>query len=246
MEAIHQQTIPEAVTKLLKDRGNLTLLEAGCGSFSHVHLEPFTRRVGIDICKEQLDLNTDLHEKILGDLQTYPLPEAQFDVVVCWYVIEHLPNPEQALRNMFKAVKPGGLLVLTFPHLISFKGLVTKYTPHWFHQFAYWFMKFKGRIFPTVFRLSILPKRVIEAAKPYGFSVAYFRITEDELTKAMKRRYWPVRVVFSMATAIVRVATFGKCASLCDDNCELILQKESGTSMEHATGRSEPAFANGS
>jgi len=238
------KTVADKVSMLLKGRRNLALLEAGCGAFSHINLEPFSRIIGIDIEQEQLELNRTLQEKILGDLQTYPLPREAFDVVVCWYVIEHLPNPEQALQNMFQALKPDGLLVLTFPHLFSFKGVATKFTPHWFHRFAYWAMRFKGKIFQTAFRLSILPTRLISAAEEHGFSVAYYRSFEDQLTKAMRTRLWPVRAIFATVNTLARIVSFGKCRSLYEDNCELILRKESRPAVKKSSKPDVPIFAN--
>src|SRR5439155_1728066 len=75
-------------------------------------------------------------EKILGDIQTYPLPN-DLDAVVCWDVLEHLPEPDRALRNFFQAVKPGGVIVVKSPNTRSLKALVTKLTPLRFHTWYY-------------------------------------------------------------------------------------------------------------
>ena len=54
-------------------------------------------------------------EFLVCDVQT-PLPfEAdKFDLVTCFDVLEHLPNPEKALSNMFDVCK--GALVCTTPN----------------------------------------------------------------------------------------------------------------------------------
>ena len=78
---------------LMNGRRSLTLLEAGCGSMSHVGIEGVEKVVGIDVSEAQLARNTSLHEKIVGNLETYPLPENTFDVIVCWNVLEHIPDP---------------------------------------------------------------------------------------------------------------------------------------------------------
>ena len=42
----------------------------------------------------------------------------QFDVVMSWSVFEHLPNPAQAVENVMKLLKPGGIFYLSL-HLYT-------------------------------------------------------------------------------------------------------------------------------
>lgn len=228
MGASHlEDFISDQVNDLLRESRDLKLLEAGCGSASHFKFANLSRLVGIDISLEQLELNQVLQEKIQGDLQTYPLPPDAFDIVVCWDVIEHLPEPRRALANMFKSVKPGGMVVLGFPNLLSYKGLATKFTPFWFHELFYRWMKYKTRHFPTYLRLAILPRKVVRFAQENGFSVIFDQILEGGVTKRFKQRLWIVRALLGVADAVVRAVSLGKCQSLCLDTCALILRKNS-------------------
>src|ERR1700722_16016233 len=121
---IYSEDISDQINAHFKGRTGLTLLEGGCGSSSHFDMHGIVKSVGIDISKDQLDRNAVLSEKILGDLQTYPLGKEKFDIVICWDVVEHLPDPQAAILNMVGSLKKDGLLVLGFPHMVSFKGLV--------------------------------------------------------------------------------------------------------------------------
>ncbi len=49
---------------------------------------------------------------IPGTLETAGLPEAHFDVVTMWDVIEHLTDPRSALERAYQLLKPGGLAVI--------------------------------------------------------------------------------------------------------------------------------------
>jgi len=222
-----ENLISDQVNAHLQGKTGLKLLEAGCGSASYFRFANVAKSVGIDISKEQLERNHVLHEKILGDLQTYLLPAEEFDIVVCWDVIEHLSRPRDALLNMLNAVKPGGVLVLGFPNLLSFKGLVTKMTPHWFHVLFYRLMNYEFRPFQTYLRLAILPSRVVGFAQTNGFTPIFYRLHEGGVTRRLKQRSRLIRCLFALTDVMVRFIFFGKCNSLYLDNCALILKRDS-------------------
>jgi len=50
-----------------------------------------------------------------GPVSAHDLPEGHYDVVTLWDVIEHVPSPSDVIAQAQRLVKPGGLLVLTFP-----------------------------------------------------------------------------------------------------------------------------------
>ncbi|MCE1235666.1 MAG: methyltransferase domain-containing protein [Hyphomicrobiales bacterium] len=49
------------------------------------------------------------------DITSIPEPDASFDAILCTEVLEHLPDPVPALREMARLLKPGGVLILTAP-----------------------------------------------------------------------------------------------------------------------------------
>ena len=60
---------------------------------------------------------------VQGTLETACLPEAHFDVVTMWDVIEHLTNPHGALQQVHRLLKPGGLTVV---HTIDIESLFAR------------------------------------------------------------------------------------------------------------------------
>ncbi len=48
------------------------------------------------------------------------LEPASLDLVTMWNVLEHLPDPQQALNRIGKALRPGGLLVFAIPSVESY------------------------------------------------------------------------------------------------------------------------------
>lgn len=219
-----EDMVSTAANRLLENRTQVRLLEAGCGSASHIRLNGVTEVVGIDISQEQLARNAVVHQRIQGDLQTYRLPESEFDAVVCWMVLEHLPRPKDALANMFRAVRPGGVVVLGFPNLLSIKGLVTKLTPFWAHNAFYRSMKYTSPHFPTFFRAAILPGNLRRFAEEQGMGVAFCALLEGRVTKRFRARWRLADSMFRAIAAIGRWLSGGR-VNLLLDGCAMIVTK---------------------
>ena len=66
----------------------------------------------VDIDEGQLQRNKYAATKILGDIQTQAFPEGSFDLAVCYNVVEHLTAPDDAIRQFFHALVPGGLVFI--------------------------------------------------------------------------------------------------------------------------------------
>jgi SAM-dependent methyltransferase len=45
--------------------------------------------------------------------EALPLPDAAFDAVVCWDVIEHVQSPDRVLREIVRVLRPGGVALIT-------------------------------------------------------------------------------------------------------------------------------------
>jgi SAM-dependent methyltransferase len=66
---------------------------------------------------------------VRGTLETADLPEATFDVVTMWDVIEHLTDPRGTLEQAYRLLKPGGLMVV---HTIDIESLFARLMgTHW-------------------------------------------------------------------------------------------------------------------
>ncbi len=57
-----------------------------------------------------------------GDLQRLPFATGVADGIACIEVIEHVPVPHAAIDEMYRVLKPAGLLLLTTPFLTGYHG----------------------------------------------------------------------------------------------------------------------------
>jgi len=76
---------------------------------------------------------------IRSDINHIPVKAKSFDVIICTEVLEHVPEPIKAIKEMSRILKTGGLLLLTAP-LAS--GLHQEpyhfyggFTPHFYRYF---------------------------------------------------------------------------------------------------------------
>ena len=60
-----------------------------------------------------LDIRRGPGVEMIGDAQLLGIREATFDVVLCTEVLEHLPEPQKAIDEIQRVLKPGGTLLLT-------------------------------------------------------------------------------------------------------------------------------------
>jgi SAM-dependent methyltransferase len=193
------------------------VLEAGCGSVSLLKFKANTKIVGIDISQQQLDRNPILSQKILGDIQTYNLSGMDFDAIICRDVFEHLDYPEKALENFERGLAPGGMVIIMAPNLFSLVGLVTKYTPLWFHIWVYRHIigaknagtEGKGP-FATPFRLSMAPGRVKEFAVQKNLKIERLKIYQDYMTWKLARESMLFKILFSASRQTFKILSFGR------------------------------------
>ncbi len=225
-----KQRVDAIVARLLAGRPRPRVLEAGCGSSSRVALPPDRHLVGIDIAQRQLDNHKTLDERHLGDLQTHVFEGEGFDLVICWDVIEHLPEPIHALERMADALKPGGAVVLAFPNLWSLKGLVTKFTPYKVHEWFYRYVIGDTRAsnewdqFGTVFRASIAPPALRKWAAGRGLEVVYDEVYEGPVQSGLRKDRWYMDVGFGALGRLSRASTLGA-LDLGLSDCVMVLRR---------------------
>ena len=229
-------TVQVVVDQLLARSTPRRVLEAGCGSYGHLELRPDDHMVGIDISERQLARNTILQEKICGDLQTQPLPPESFNLVVCWYVLEHLQHPRMAFDRMVQSLRPGGLLVLAQPSLLSPKGLLTRFTPHWFHVWVY--RNLFGRTnagrddnppFPTYLRWTIRPAALRSYGKGHGLDVVHDLYFEDYTQRKLRTDKPLFRALYAVMNLVLRLLSVGQYGAYHTDYV-VVMQKSRGAS----------------
>lgn len=54
------------------------------------------------------------------DVQELDFQDDSFNAIVCWSVLEHVPDPARAIREMYRVLRPGGLIWVQLPFLFPY------------------------------------------------------------------------------------------------------------------------------
>jgi ubiquinone/menaquinone biosynthesis C-methylase UbiE len=103
----------------LKPTGRLLDVGCGEGTFLALARERGWQIEGTEISAYASDrVSARLGCSIFcGDMGDAGYPENSFDVVTTWHTLEHMEDPLQCLRDIFRVLKPGGILVVAVPNV---------------------------------------------------------------------------------------------------------------------------------
>jgi SAM-dependent methyltransferase len=88
-----------------------TLLDVGCGQrpYEKTFFAAATKYIGADYLSDRS------RPDVICSALKLPFPENSFDTVVSTEVLEHVPDPQRALCETHRVLKPGGYLILSTP-----------------------------------------------------------------------------------------------------------------------------------
>lgn len=160
-----------AVLERVGTRRGLRILDlgAGAGIIPQMNFGGLGHWVaGVDPDPRVLD-NPYLDEARVGYAENIPYEDASFDLVVADNVLEHLPDPEAAFREVRRVLRTGGEFLAKTPNRFHYVPLIAAATPHWFHE---WVNRRRGRrnedTFPTLYRANSR-RAVAELGRKAGF-----------------------------------------------------------------------------
>lgn len=111
--------------------GALRILDVGCafgyGSVAVAAGGPAGRvAVGVESDPEHFERGRQLYPWLMileGDAESLPVPDGCADAVLLLDVLEHLANPERAVAEAHRVLRPGGVIVVSVPHRCPQRGL---------------------------------------------------------------------------------------------------------------------------
>ncbi|UTR10941.1 class I SAM-dependent methyltransferase [Evansella sp. LMS18] len=131
--------------ELLKETGTWegkSVLDVGCGTGRLLlrGADSTTKIYGVDISEGMVNRAAELAEREplldnpvfkTADAEKLPFSENKFDIVLSTCVVFLLPDPDPALKEMYRVLKPGGLLALVNPSEILNVEMAHKLAEQW-------------------------------------------------------------------------------------------------------------------
>jgi SAM-dependent methyltransferase len=113
-------------------RQGMKFLEAGCGRGEHLsHFKKLGLEVyGLDLSPEACKYQPDISIKLVNiEKENIPFEDSFFDIIYSKSFVEHLYYPECYLKEAYRVLKPGGLLLTIVPDWeVNYKIYFDDYT----------------------------------------------------------------------------------------------------------------------
>lgn len=118
----------ERMIKLLKKHFktpliNLKLLDVGAstGIIDDYLANHFKEVTGVDIDTKAIDFAKHQFVKknlkfLVADAMQLPFSASSFDAIICAHIYEHVPNSQKLFEEMYRVLKPGGVVYLAAVH----------------------------------------------------------------------------------------------------------------------------------
>ncbi len=113
---------------------NLTVLDLGCGvgiyTINLLKMYPKTHMTGVDLSKKQIALARELARQhgvddrvkfICGDAEEWTTDQ-KYDLVICTEILEHLLDPQKALKNISSITRENSTLIFSVPQIYGDQG----------------------------------------------------------------------------------------------------------------------------
>jgi 2-polyprenyl-3-methyl-5-hydroxy-6-metoxy-1,4-benzoquinol methylase len=182
-----------------KKNGLLLDIGVGTGLFMDIALKRGFKVYGLDVSDyaiknvaKRLQIKSD-KRLIVSELTSKTFPLHFFDVVNLRHSIEHVSDPETLLKNVFRILKPGGVVAIATPNSFGWHAKIYKdLWPHW----------------SMPYHIQFFSKKVLnEVVRKTGFEILVSKteeLTNYDLFRALLKRVG-VPINYNRATKLTKI-----------------------------------------
>ena len=125
-----KMAVSELLSRIPGSLGSVADIGGGMGRMVGLYASRADKITIVDPSKEQLEYAKKAAVGgidaafVVGSAEDMPSPDKSFDTVICVRVFHYVKDPERAIREMYRVMKPGRYLILEIPNKKHFKNRV--------------------------------------------------------------------------------------------------------------------------
>jgi len=139
-----------SIAKNIPDNSTIIDISAGNRPYKHLFSHCIYKSHEFDGNKDIMDSfrgeqskNKDWYHDYYGDINSLPIPNESFDYVLCTEVLEHVPEPIKAIKELVRICKKGGKIIITTP----FTSGIHQEPHHFYSGFSPYFYEYVGKLY---------------------------------------------------------------------------------------------------
>ena len=109
------------------------MMDLGCGIGHSYHLLAPRETIGVDISPEALQ--EQKRATVVADMRDLPFEDDYFDSVLSVQSLEHVPDPEKAVAQIARVLRPGGTAMIVTPNRLTLGRPDEIIDPYHFREF---------------------------------------------------------------------------------------------------------------
>jgi len=168
--------IDQSISHLKNKNQPVKIINIGAGK-SFV-IENYLSAAGLDFIVDRADIyecnmdNPHAGRRFICSAENMKeVKSAEYELAFSNYVLEHVPNLSLAAKEIFRIIKPGGVLAISVPNPQALEFFISRHTPLFFHQLI------KGKAkFSEAYETYYAYKNIAELVKT--FEAAGFKTKE--------------------------------------------------------------------
>jgi len=159
---------------------SVKILEVGAGSTNETtsFLASLGEVTGLDITSDVKN-NKYCEDSIVYDGIHIPCDNNRFDIVVAYFVLEHVEYPTELCREIHRVLRSGSCFIFLTTNLWHYYSLAAKLSPYWFHRYVYkeWYKMLIYEPHPVFHRMNTRRacRKILESS---GFRIKEFKLVE--------------------------------------------------------------------
>lgn len=115
-----------ALISKFKNKGKLIDIGCGIGSFPQTAKNAGWEAYGTEVSEWACNYIRERFDFKLfkGTLQEIHFPDKFFDLITLWHVLEHIPDPVEELKEVYRILKDDGVVCIEVPNICSLDALI--------------------------------------------------------------------------------------------------------------------------